>query len=524
MTDPEETYTTLLRDGLAAESDPATAINRLGILVGVACNLRRQDGLQTAIAWSDTLAARDLSEAHRAQLHYFIGNTWSGLDQLRHQSQELTWVWERVEIEQEVFHLRKAAILGAEASLPVPYRCKIHTNLGNALSKIGRFVEAHEHWSAALVLDPHFAMAIGNRGFGLLHYARSLFDPSHVALFVQTCCRELNQALAGDVEPHAREPLQEALAQAQAWAKRLGLPQESLFREHSLGDSPAEIAYRTWCLKHRLFINPLNDLAPHPLAAADVLHLPSITLPLDQPPSILGYFNQLKQEFVSARYIYYEGITSKDTHFSDRHVGLVNTLDYPAYGLAVERVKAAFRTAYSILDKLAFFLNHYLALGISPRDASFRSFWYQKQKRENGLRHEFTARPNWPLRGLYWLSKDLSEDRPGFREAMSPDAQDMADIRNHLEHRYLKLHEESWATFRDSNDATLGFSMDTLSRSLNRRDFEAKTLRILKLARAALIYTSLAVHVEERERQRHRDPTTVIPKMPVDVWEDEWKR
>jgi LA2681-like HEPN/Phasin protein len=49
----------------------------------------------------------------------------------------------------------------------------------------------------------------------------------------------------------------------------------------------------------------------------------------------------MKQEFASARWLLYEGITARTTHFSDRQVRLSNTLDYPSYGLAVEKLKAA---------------------------------------------------------------------------------------------------------------------------------------------------------------------------------------
>ena len=49
------------------------------------------------------------------------------------------------------------------------------------------------------------------------------------------------------------------------------------------------------------------------------------------------------------RRVLWEGIKSDEPHFSDREVLLYNTLDYPSYGLSVEKVKMAFRMAYSIL-------------------------------------------------------------------------------------------------------------------------------------------------------------------------------
>ncbi len=64
---------------------------------------------------------------------------------------------------------------------------------------------------------------------------------------------------------------------------------------------------------------------------------------------------------------------------------------------------------------------------------------------------------------------------------------------------------------------------DTLAFSMYRRDFEEKALRLLKIARAALIYLSLAIHWEEQTRKKERGPDAIVPGLPMDVWEDEWK-
>src|SRR5262249_50897784 len=129
-------------------------------------------------------------------------------------------------------------------------------------------------------------------------------------------------------------------------------------KQYGLGKSAEERRYRIWCLRNRLFINPLNDLSALPIAACDILTLPSLTTPVGHGlmPSIIGFFNQMKQEFVSARYLYYEGVKATKPHFSDRDVLLYNTLDYPVYSLAAEKIRLASRAAYSIFDKISFFL------------------------------------------------------------------------------------------------------------------------------------------------------------------------
>ena len=198
----------------------------------------------------------------------------------------------------------------------------------------------------------------------------------------------------------------------------------------------------------------------------------------------------MKQEFVSARFIYYEGVHASGVHFSDRRVQLYDTLDYPAYSLGAEKMRMAFRISYSLLDKISFFLNDYFCLGHEARRVSFRSVWYETKGRAGSLVQRLTSSQNWPLRGLFWLSKDLFE--PEFQSVTEPDAAALNDVRNHLEHRYLQLHGEDLQAITDAPQ---------LAYSLTTRDFEERTLRLLKLVRAALIYLSLAVHCEERRRQ-----------------------
>ena len=54
-----------------------------------------------------------------------------------------------------------------------------------------------------------------------------------------------------------------------------------------------------------------------------------------------------------------------------------------------------------------------------------------------------------------------------------------------------------------------------------RDSFSLKALKLFKLVRAALIYLSLGIHLEERKKQSKVDG--IIAPMPLDIWEDEWK-
>ena len=272
-------------------------------------------------------------------------------------------------------------------------------------------------------------MARGNRGRGLFYYAAAPHEAEHQDLMFKFAHADLQEALSPEsrqyLHGNAYEGFEEVRTNIEGYLTAEYLAEEPNADDFLMGDSEEEISYRRWCLEKRLFLNPLNDLGPHEIAAHDALLLPTVVTHRGKGPTgpaLLGMYNQLKQEFVSARYLYYKGITSDTVHFSDKGVHLYDTLDSPAYSLAVEKTKVAFRMAYSILDKIAFFLKHYLNLSIPEQDATFRKVWYRKGRRRNGLEPIAAGTVNWPLRGLFWLSKDLHEDDSEFRESLQQSA------------------------------------------------------------------------------------------------------
>ncbi|MGC8604950.1 MAG: LA2681 family HEPN domain-containing protein, partial [Desulfomonilaceae bacterium] len=274
--------------------------------------------------------------------------------------------------------------------------------------------------------------------------------------------------------------------------------------------------YRRWCLFSGLYLNTLNDIGPIELAAHDDLNLPNMVTDLGKAPIVVGLFNQLKQEFVSARWLYFEAVNSDEVHDSDLGVYLYNTLDYPEYGLAVEKLKISFRMAYSILDKVAYYLNRYLELGIAEKEVSFRGIWKQN-KSSSTVRPEFNASKNWALRGLYWLSKDLFE--PEFADVTDPDAQGLSKLRNHLEHKYVKVH-----LFAIPEPNASDMWLDDFAYSLTVDELEHRTLRLLRLVRAALIYFTLGVHAEERRRYEKLPVDALLGVFDLIPFEDERKR
>jgi hypothetical protein len=506
------------------------ALQRIGSLIDASADLKSASGTDTAFLLLDEFQARKLDLRLVALSHYYRANAWANRDhQIADRDQ---WAWEQPEVQEQILALRTALSCEGFSQLHETQQCQILTNLGGRLSFIGRSAEALEIWNRVLQMNRHFAMALGNVGICLSHYGKTLYDKNHAILMQVFASEFLAQSTSdqafyeSDAYTAARNYFSSLNGEIQAHIN-IDMARRSIDLDgHSLGETDEERAYRSWCLHEKLFLNPLNDVRPMNIAAHDVLTLPSLTVQIGTaglPPSTIGFFNQMKQEFVSARYFYYESMTMSGVHFSDRGVLLYNTMDLPSYSLSVERMRAAFRIAYSLMDKIAYFINSYFGIGRKPTQVTFKSIWYEAKGNTPPLLSRFVSHENLSLRALFWLSKDLFED--SFKKTMEPDAAALKEVRDHLEHKYFRVHEILVPTEPAFQDAP-GTNHHVPSHGLSRMDFSARTLRVLKLTRAALIYLSLAVHREERLRLERADVDTnkIVWPNELEVLDDERKQ
>lgn len=481
------------------------ALAHIAQLVDACQKPRHAPGIEKALQWCDELETRGLDPVQLTTLEYFRSNAWD-YKRPRYRQGSAARKWEQAALQEEILILRRARYGDGFEDAPVHLQCQILTNLGNQLSAAGRVVEALEPRRNAIAIEPRFWMARGTLGLSLTSYARVIHSDYHAAALFFAADRELTRtiedahAYPGFGHPEAAERFEREKVWIDAHVNLAEFSRQFSPDQGTLGKSRAERAYRAWCLNNCLFLNPINDGLACPAAAHDTLPLPDFVTKIREPPSLLGFFNQIKQEYVSARWVLYCGTHSSRPHFSDRDVALTNTLDYPAYGLGVEQVRTAYRVAYSLFDKIAFFMNVYFSLSIPLKQVSFGRVWKDKQGPNGVLIKRFASSKNSVLRGLYWLSRDLLD--LSFSQSTAPDAQALAEIRNQIEHRYLKVHEIFAGKPGFQQKARDDFLVDTLAYSIGRSDFENKALRLLKLSRAAIIHLTLAMDFEEKRRRR----------------------
>ena len=431
----------------------------------------------------------------RVRVLYYWSNTFSSIIDIKRRIHGYSWDWNQPEAVENILLLRRALSEPSFEHADSVLSLQIRTNLANRLDAVGRPIAGFEQRRSVLRREPRFAKALAGQAKSVAFYARQLYDDGHIAVLLAHARSLFDAALdksalweSGDRGLFASTLRTERDGIADA-LQRNGYDEDFDLNQWALGKTKRGRAYRRWCLRERLFLNPLNDGYTDSVAATDVLHLPSHTYRANEAPRFPAYFNLLKQEYVSARYRLYQAIHERDPRFVMRSVLLLDSGEEQLFGHYTENLRASFRSAYALFDKVALFVNDYFDVGMSPRDVTFRKVW--QKKNSVTLRADFVERPNWPLRGLYSVSKDLFDS--AFNDVADPDATSLAKLRNHLEHRFVSF--QSLAVAEDTGAhhfVEIGI-------------FERRALRLLKMAREALVYLSLAMHHEEALRRPHRD-------------------
>lgn len=448
----------------------------------------------------------------KAVLRFFEANCYGAIAKLKSANSDYRWSWNEDERISEILALRQAVSDTSFIELDLIIQCKLLTNLGNSLNHLGRPIDAIKHWNKTLEIVPNFAMALGNKGKGLIYYGQSLYDCSHTGILTAYAKDELNKAISEDalwdsgLHPAAKEQFTQYHDQSIKHLGSIEYDFEFDLDQWPLGQSEDETDYRRWCLNQQLFLSPLNDAMTLTAAAQDVIHLPNHTYKIEEKPRFPNYYNLLKQEYVAARYMLYQATNGDDEHLSDSDVLLLDGFDGVQYGYRTEQLKTAYRLGYSLFDKIALFLNDYFSVGMKAGGVNFRTIWGKRKADGIELYPCFSKSKNWPLRGLYYLSKDLFDDN--FKDVALPDSKELASLRNRTEHRFLSLQDYP-AAVQDTDT----HSYITIA------DFEDKTLRLLFMAREALIYLSLAMHREEALRNQENDDSKLsvsIPSVPIE--------
>lgn len=482
-------------------------IQLTGVLYNLSEDLGRNEGLDRIIDLNKRIKDRDrdLKRVHQAIRHYQLANAYSLRDSWSDKETAYTF-FDSSDLIEAIGHARASVAQEYDSVLGATRETQSFVNFANHLSRTGRVCEALIWYNKAIQNKPDHSMALGNRGRCKIHYAGLLFSSNHTVRLLHSAYQDFEKALENWNDPH---PSAKSIFEAQMSAiedytdEELNIKNED---EFELGETSFDEEYHKWVLENNLYLNPLNDIYTHPSTAHDFFHLPNMLIPDDEDFPYPGIYNQIKQEYVSARYLYYEGMAKveESPHFSDREVKLPDTLDYSVYGYRTEQIKTALRMAYSIFDKIAVLINEYF--GVGQKEPNYSQVWNKSGDYNQGLADPFRNSDNWALNALYWIKKDFHHSiSKNDEDSVVIVAHELKSLRNAVEHDYLKVFEDSIISSPPNRD----WLPDSLYDAIGKSELRKAALEMLRIARAAMIYIALAIHYEERTKEQELDRPTV---------------
>ena len=395
-------------------------------------------------------------------------------------------------------------------ALELEHDPRIITNLGNLLDELGRPLEALAHYDKALHYDMDFGMAIGNKAMllehlsgittyqgGYLIYAYQLYEQAlkHKDSILSIGGNDAyNQFVMhrDHIKKHYADNNQEELL-------AVNLSHE----HHSPNVNKTVEDYTAFCLENDLYLN-LHIFDKHSTGSvSDNVSTSLITTIADDDAKrwvaeVFMRLNEIKESYMTGRYTLWlsQQKTPAMSKISEQSL-LVNNLDYTAHNLYTGLLKTSYKEVFSVLDKVANFLNYYLELGNDENNPylNYRKIWYTDLNKTNGFHSRITSE-NYRLFGIYSLLNELGE---------APSVE-----RNTLEHRYKRI-------------STIGldpYGAPTFS------EFTQQTVDVYYKVKCVIIYLlNFINYTEDAKRKEVKKHGGIIPSMPVisDQWLDLWE-
>ncbi len=389
---------------------------------------------------------------------------------------------------------------------------QLWVNYGNVLDYLGRGVEALYAYEQALKLDPKFAMAVGNKAITSRRFAivtGEYFGVMQVEAYqaIGSIIDDPELVAVGGME--AKNYLKMELDRIESMVKDKKVLKQKMPHEKydSSNLDPFEKFYLEFCIKNDLFLNfHIHDKSCES-AISDPIFISTITEIKDNDTfyNLARYINQIKEDYAVARLSLVQSqYRQKVFDRISKRTTYIYPLDYSQSHIYYGLLKSAFKDAFSILDKIAVFLNMYLSLGLDETKISFdsdqnskNSIWLETKLKGQPpeVRERFLDTENTSLYALYDIYKDF---RNGHYK-------DIKEIRNALTHRQLTIFMSG----------IIQIPKNTNFFSIESDDMLEKTLEVMRLTKAAIIYLINAVTIEESKKRK--DSGKIIPEFPVDT-------
>jgi hypothetical protein len=117
------TYDTLMASEDIGGLSNERAIEKIGLLIDVSDDLKRDAGTTRALAWCDTLEHCGVSNSEAVLLEYFRASAWANRHNKRHGDPAAVWAWEQPDLQEQILHLRRAIAHPGFEALDLLRRC-----------------------------------------------------------------------------------------------------------------------------------------------------------------------------------------------------------------------------------------------------------------------------------------------------------------------------------------------------------------------------------------------------------------
>ncbi len=391
-------------------------------------------------------------QGNKCLYHYYFSVAYNEKHKMEIANTEKDWSWEQETIENELQNLR-LAYEQINDKTPNEIKSNILTNLANRFNNIGRFINAHDFWNKAIETEKTSGMPLINKGNALMYYGLNyiiepIYQYAYLQLGYQYLKNGLQKNIYSDIE---HEVIQKIKSIENNYKKVLNYKFElSDFKNSEIKDTE----YATWIIDNELFLNPLSNVNKQLKSSKDDLKINSII-----DTKLTNLFEDIIDKYKYSRYQFYDSLNNDKV-------------------LSKQKKQSAFSIAYSIFDKIAYFINYAFDIKIKNHRVAFKRLWYNKTEKKAGINSKFLESNNLMLRAIFWVGKDLYINENGFKNLIEPKAKEIDTMRNYIEHKAFLFGQ------RQQDDFTF---------IIPETEFNENYLRLLKLVRESIIYLSYSI-------------------------------
>lgn len=376
-------------------------------------------------------------------------------------------------------------------------------NLGIIYNKIGRPLEALDYFEKVLEKHETSAYALYNKGNTLLAHSSFIDSP----ILVKEAYQNFKFLLTVDKLPNNMKENCENFIDFILE----DYPEEFLESDdNQTYEIPTESEFESFmidfCLENKLFLNPCNYCQSCQNAVGDKIVIRKMISEVEKDINddlflnLSSYLNQLKMDFISARFLF---ILSQFEDFNleiiMKHVLIIDAAFSEENDIRVQILKDSFKNFFNILDKISVFIKRYLELDIPMSKVNFRNVWFEYDKKkkkviDNKINPKLLLfKKNNGLTALYdiYLDVEYNNEKEYLRRT-----------RNNLTHKYLRVTDNKI----NDDDKTLD-------------ELKKETIEIAILAKNAIIYLIRLVEIHEEDKWKDLD----VNFIPVEGIKDIYK-